>query len=237
MVTGASGGIARALVARLPADARVALVTRDASKLAGAAHTVIEADCSTPEGVHYAFEQCEARLGVAQSLAHLAGSTLIAPLHRTTAVQFSEVMRANLASSFFTLGQFVTRLREADLPGAAVLSSSVVARMGTSNHEAIAAAKAGVEGLVISSAATYAAAKIRVNAVAPGMTDTPMAAGILRSDAMREAAAKQYPLGGISSADDVAGVIAFLLSEDAARITGQIFPVDGGYSAIRPLVR
>lgn len=76
-------------------------------------------------------------------------------------------------------------LREAGEPGAAVLVSSVVARIGVANHEAIAAAKAGVEGLVRSAAATYAPSRIRVNAVASGIMDTPAVARIIGNDASR----------------------------------------------------
>lgn len=83
-----------------------------------------------------------------------------------------------------------------------------------------------------SAAASYAVQGLRVNAVAPGMT-----AAMLKQPAMREGAAKQYPLGGLQAADDVAGVMAWLLSDAAGRLTGQVLPVDGGFTRIRPLVR
>jgi NAD(P)-dependent dehydrogenase (short-subunit alcohol dehydrogenase family) len=118
-----------------------------------------------------------------------------------------------------------------------VLVSSVVARIGVANHEAIAAAKGGIEALARSAAATYAPLGLRVNAVAPGLTETPMTAGMLRVDAMREGAGKQYPLGGVQTAAQVAEVMAWLLSDAAARITGQVLAVDGGFTAVRPLVK
>ena len=122
-------------------------------------------------------------------------------------------------------------------PGSAVFVSSVVARIGVANHEAIAAAKGGLEALVRSAAATYATRGLRFNVVAPGLTETPLTAGMLKHDAMREAAARQYPLGGVQSASDVASAITWLLSPDSSRITGQILPVDGGFTAVRPLVK
>ncbi len=122
-------------------------------------------------------------------------------------------------------------------PGAAVFASSVVARIGVANHEAIASAKGGVEALVRSAAATYAAQGLRVNAVAPGMTETPMTAGMLKMAAMREGAGRQYPLGGVQTADQVAGVMAWLLGDGAARLTGQVIAVDGGFTTVRPLVK
>ena len=110
-------------------------------------------------------------------------------------------------------------------------------RIGVANHEAIAAAKGGVEALARSAAATYAPLGLRINAVAPGMTETPMTAGMLKLPAMREGAARQYPLGGVQTADQVADVMAWLLSDAAARITGQVLAVDGGFTSVRPLVK
>jgi NAD(P)-dependent dehydrogenase (short-subunit alcohol dehydrogenase family) len=146
-------------------------------------------------------------------------------------------LQANLVSAFHTLAAFVGGLRTSARSGAAVLVSSAAARIGTPNHEAVAAAKAGVEGLVRGAAATYASAGIRVNAVAPGILDTPASAGIIANAAAREAAARQYPLAGIGSAHDVAALMSWLLSDAAARITGQVWSVDGGFSAIRPIVK
>jgi NAD(P)-dependent dehydrogenase (short-subunit alcohol dehydrogenase family) len=134
----------------------------------------------------------------------------------------------------------VDALRQTASGGAAVLMSSVVARIGVSHHEAISAAKAGVEGLARSAAASYAALGLRINVVAPGLTDTPLSAGLTQQPEMRAAAARQYPLPhaqGVQTADDVAAVIDWLLSAQAGRITGQVLPVDGGFTAIRPLVR
>ena len=239
LITGASGGIGRALARQLHAQGyRVAVVGRDAARLADVDAAVrIAADTTTPEGAALAIAACQEALGAAPTLlAHCVGSTLVAPLHRTRLDSYREVMRVNLDSAVFMLQAWVAAMQGGG-PGAAVFASSVVARIGVANHEAIAAAKGGVEALVRSAAATYAAQGLRINAVAPGMTDTPMTAGMLKMPAMREGAARQYPLGGVQTADQVADVMAWLLGDGAARLTGQIIAVDGGFTTVRPLVR
>jgi NAD(P)-dependent dehydrogenase (short-subunit alcohol dehydrogenase family) len=238
LITGASGGIGRALARQLQdKGCRVAAVGRDAERLADVTAEVrIAADTTTPEGATLAIAACTEVMGAAPTLlAHCVGNTLIAPLHRTKLDTYREVMRVNVDSAFYMLQAWLAGLQSS--PGAAVLASSVVARIGVANHEAIAAAKGGVEALVRSAAATYAQQGVRINAVAPGMTETPMTAGMLKLPAMREGAGRQYPLGGVQTAEQVADTMAWLLSDGAARITGQVIAVDGGFTTVRPLVK
>ena len=238
LITGASGGIGRALARQLHGQGcRVAAVGRNADRLADVEATVhIAADTTTAEGAALALAACQEAFGAAPTLlAHCVGSTLIAPVHRTRVEAYREVMRVHLDSAVFMLQAWIAALQGER--GAAVFASSVVARIGVANHEAIAAAKGGVEALVRSAAATYASQGLRVNAVAPGMTETPMTAGMLKMPAMREGAARQYPLGGVQTAEQVADVMAWLLGDGAARLTGQVIAVDGGFTTVRPLVK
>jgi NAD(P)-dependent dehydrogenase (short-subunit alcohol dehydrogenase family) len=113
-----------------------------------------------------------------------------------------------------------------------VLFSTIAVAQGMAFHASIAAAKGAVEGLTRSLAAELAP-KIRVNAIAPSLTDTPLANTLLNSDAKREAAAKRHPLQQVGRPEDVAKLTAFLLSDDSSFITGQILRPDGGLSSLR----
>lgn len=241
LITGASGGLGQALAREMSDEGwTLALVGRDIERLRsiyGSDAICIEADVSSADGAQAAIASCAERLGPPTALAHCAGTTLISPLHRTSVDKYRDCLAANLDSAFFTLGAFVENLREARQGGSAVLVSSVVAKIGVSNHEAIAAAKAGVEGLVRSAAASYAATGIRVNGVAPGIMDTPATVHILNNEVSRSGAARQYPLTGIGDPIDIARLMVWLLSNKASWVTGQVWAVDGGFTAIRPLVK
>lgn len=243
MIVGASGGLGRAVTRALAGDGwQVALITRNLNRLVQ--HRArqdghwIEADASTPEGASAAIERCTDLAGQPPAvLVNCAGSVLLKPLHRTSAEQFRECLCANLDTSFYSLQAFVAACLHTGQPGSAVLVSSVTARMGVSNHEAIAASKAAVEGLVRAAAATYARQRIRVNAVAPGLMRTPATEKLFSTaDSTRQLDA-QYPLGRHGQVGDVARAIAWLLSDSANWITGQVLPVDGGFTAVRPLQR
>lgn len=111
--------------------------------------------------------------------------------------------------------------------------SSAAARIGLANHEAVAAAKAGVVGLARSAAATYASRGVRVNVVSPGLVRTPLAERIVSNDAALRASQAMHALGRIGEPDDVARVLEFLLDPAQSWITGQDYGVDGGLGTLR----
>jgi 3-oxoacyl-[acyl-carrier protein] reductase len=117
-------------------------------------------------------------------------------------------------------------------PASVVLFSTVAVAQGMPMHASVAAAKGAVEGLMRSLAAEWAP-KIRVNAIAPALVDTPLAARLLSSPDKREALAARYPLKRIGDPGDIAAVARFLLSAESGWITGQVFGVDGGMSTLR----
>lgn len=241
LITGAAGGVGRALATVLAEQGwTLVLAGRSKARLAeafGNEHLQIEADCSTVAGARHILAAAMQQGLTPTALAHCVGNIRLGAMHRMGEAELMDCLNANLISAFHTLAAFVGALREAKLPGCAVLVSSAAARIGTPNHEAVAAAKAGVEGLVRAAASTYAPANIRINAVAPGILDTPASAAVLANASVREAAARQYPIPGIGSSDEVANLMAWLLSEQAARVTGQVWSIDAGFSALRPLVK
>jgi NAD(P)-dependent dehydrogenase (short-subunit alcohol dehydrogenase family) len=117
-------------------------------------------------------------------------------------------------------------------PGSVVFVSSAAARLGLVNHEAIAAAKAGVQGLVLSAAASYARRGLRFNCVAPGLTATPLTARITGSEMAAKASLSMHALGRFGQPEEVAAAIEFLLDPANSWITGQVLGVDGGLGSV-----
>lgn len=240
LITGASGGVATALAELLRARSwRLALVSRDAARVAaGEGDLVIEADVGTEAGAEAALAEATEAFGAPPAaVAHCAGAVLVAPIARTTEAQYRQCMAANLDSAFFVARAYAPRVQKSEHPGSLLFFSSVAAGIGVANHAAIAMAKGGVEGLVRALAADFSGAGLRVNAIAPGLMHTPATARMLSTEASARAITAQYPLGRHGEANDAASLGAFLLSEEAGWVTGQVIALDGGFQAVRPLVR
>lgn len=118
--------------------------------------------------------------------------------------------------------------------GSIVLISSAAARIGLANHEAIAASKAGIIGLTVSAAATYAGRGIRVNAVTPGLVKSEMTRKLWDTESAAAASKQMHALGRLGEPDDIAKAAAWLLDSENNWITGQTISVDGGLSAVVP---
>jgi NAD(P)-dependent dehydrogenase (short-subunit alcohol dehydrogenase family) len=159
------------------------------------------------------------------------GSILLKPAHLTSTADWSATIATNLTSAFGCV-RAAGRLLKAE-GGSVVLVSSAAARVGLANHEAIAAAKAGIMGLVLSAAATYARQKIRFNAVAPGLVRTPLAAGLVASELAEKASIGMHPLGRLGEPGDVARAIVWLLDPAQSWVTAQVIGVDGGLADVK----
>jgi NAD(P)-dependent dehydrogenase (short-subunit alcohol dehydrogenase family) len=166
-------------------------------------------------------------------LVYCPGSITLAPFHRLSLDQFSEDYEINVLGAVRVLQACLGNLNPEG--SSIVLFSTVACRIGMSYHSSIAAAKSAVEGLVRSLAAELASKHIRVNAVAPSLTDTPLASNLLSTEDKRKRAAQRHPLGRIGSVSDIAGAVEYLLSEASSWVTGQILSVDGGLSSVKPL--
>lgn len=170
--------------------------------------------------------------GKISGMAHLVGSILIRPPHAVKVEAFEEVIRTNLVSAFMALSMTCKAMLKSG-GGRVVFTSSVAASLGLINHEAIAAAKGGIESMVRSAAATYAQRNIRVNAVAPGLTDTKLSAPIIRTDSMRESAVSMIPMKRINKPEEIAETMFWLLTSAPDNLTGQIMHLDGGMRNVR----
>ncbi len=234
-VLGATGGIGEALCRRLSScGAEMVLGARSETplkKLAGELCAVGQSvDVTQSEQVDAWFAQAMEHSGRLDGAVCCVGSLLLKPAHLTSDVDWHDTLAQNMTSAFYVLRAAVRVMKSG---GSIVLCSSAAARTGLANHEAIGAAKAGVIGLTLSAAATYARQNIRVNCVAPGLVRTRLTQSLTGNEAMAKASTALHPLGRLGEPDDVASAIAWLLDPAQTWVTGQIIGVDGGLASIR----
>jgi NAD(P)-dependent dehydrogenase (short-subunit alcohol dehydrogenase family) len=227
LVIAASSGIGQATVTLLKAAGHSVVTTaRDSTKIT----PDIVLDATDFDAVDGAFAQAGALDGVV----NCSGSLLLKSAHLTSKEQYQAVIDASLTTAFATVRAAGKHMGNG---GSVVLVSSAAAMAGLANHEAIAAAKAGILGLTLSAAATYAPANLRINAVAPGLTQTPLTASITGNETARKFSEAMHALGRLGTPEDVARAIVFLLDQANNWITGQVLAVDGGLSRVRPKMK
>tara|TARA_Y100000588_G_C13987076_1_gene809828 strand:+ start:39 stop:773 length:735 start_codon:yes stop_codon:yes gene_type:complete len=237
LILGAYGGIGSVLSRSLKENgARLVLSGRDEEKLNSLAKELgadaFSADASDFDAIDNVVERALESLGKIDGAVNCSGSLLLKPAHLTKFEEFRSTVDASLTSSF-ALIRSVARPMMKSKSGSIVLVSTAAAAHGLPNHEAIAAAKGGVDALVRSAAATYGKLGVRVNAVAPGLVDTPLTSRITGSPSARASSESMHALGRLGSPEDVAGAIEWLLSSEASWVTGQTLGVDGGLSSVR----
>ena len=162
-------------------------------------------------------------------LAYCVGSIDLKPLKLTKKSDFMQSFNLNLVSATEVIRSLADNLKKNK--GSIVLFSTVAAQRGFTNHSIIASTKAAVEGLTVSLAAEFAP-NIRVNCIAPSLTNSKIAEPMLKNKVLAEGIAKAHPLKRLGEGKDSASLAKFLITEDSSWVTGQIIAVDGGRSKL-----
>lgn len=230
VVAGGSSGIGLALVKQLVVEgAKVFVISRNAGtdlpgNVTHIAHDFTSDDtdfgAELPEQVH--------------GLVYSVGSINLKPFQRLTREDFLNDFKLNVLGAV-TLVQTALKNLKAAENASVVLFSTVAARTGMSYHTSIAASKGAVESFALSLAAEFVSSKIRVNVIAPSLTNTPLAQHLLNTEEKQQASAKRHPLGKYGQPGDMASAAKFLLSDESSWTTGQILNIDGGLSSLKPL--
>ncbi len=226
LVIGASSGIGKALAARLAGTS---------AQVYGTFHSTT---AESADGISYhhmnvldeslSFDFLPESL---DGVAFCPGSIMLKPFHRISPQEFLNDYTLQVIGAVKTIQAVLPRLKNASR-SSIVLFSTVAVQTGFNYHSMISASKGAVEGLTRALAAEFAP-RIRVNCIAPSITDTPLASPLLNTPEKREANAQRHPLKTIGSAEDIASLAEFLITDRSAWMTGQIIHLDGGMSGIR----
>jgi NAD(P)-dependent dehydrogenase (short-subunit alcohol dehydrogenase family) len=241
IVTGAASGIGRAVAldyARGGANVVVSDIAEDGgnetvrliqSAYPDAGAVFVRADTSRPEDHETLVKAATDRFGVIHIACNNAGiGGEIAPVGEMSVEGWRKVIEINLSGVFYAMRAQIPRMLEAG-GGAIVNMASILGQVGQEGSAAYVAAKHGVVGLTKSAALEYAARGIRINAVGPAYIDTPLLSGL--PDETRNALVGLHPIGRLGRAEEVAAMVTWLSSDRASFVTGNYYPVDGGYLA------
>ena len=235
VVLGGTGAVGSALVRKLSATgAKVVVGVRDMAKAATLAEEtscdVHQVEAEAPEYIEQCIKSAADKYHSISGVANCIGSVLLKPAHLTSDAEWHHTITTNLTVSFTLVRAAVKQMRQSG--GSIVLCSSAAARIGLANHEAIAAAKAGIIGLTLSAAATYAKRGVRVNSVAPGLVKSEMTRKLWETREAAAVSSQMHPLGRLGQAEDVAMAITWLLDPANTWVTGQTIGIDGGLGSV-----
>lgn len=225
LIIGGSSGIGKELAVQLAEEHQVYVVSRNASSQ-GLPTTIetLDADILEDDISNFIPESLT-------GLVYCPGSINLKPFRSLKEKDFLNDFNINVLGAVKATKQSLKALKKGQSPSI-LFFSTVAVGTGMTFHSSIAAAKGAIEGLTRSLAAEFAP-RIRVNAIAPSLTDTPLAHKLLGNDKMKEAAKERHPLKSYGQPEDLAKLAAFLLSDNAKFMTGQIVGIDGGLSALK----
>ncbi len=223
IVVGGTSGIGKAISENLNKQGlQVTTISRRAEGLTGIDHVsldVIQSEISVER-----FE------GDIKGMVYCPGTINLKPFRSLSIEDFREDWEVNFLGAVKSLKTLLPKIKESR--GSIVLFSTVAVQMGMPFHASIGSAKAAIEGLTKSLAAELAP-NVRVNCIAPSLTETPLTERLLSTEERRKASADRHPIGRVGNPEDLAQMACFLLSEQSSWITGQIIGVDGGLSTLR----
>lgn len=233
LIYGANGGVGASTARRLAASGRkVHLAGRNAEALQALGNElhagISVGDVLDDDFLQRASQEAGEHLS---GLVYAVGSITLKALPRLGRADFLRDFQLNAVSAALAVQAALPALKKSG-NGAVLLFSSIAASQGFGLHASIGMAKAAVNGLTLSLAAELAPA-VRVNAIAPSLTQTPLSKSLWQNEAMAQSIAGLHPIPRLGTADDMAALAAFLLSPDAGWINGQVFGVDGGRSSLR----
>ncbi|MEY2793653.1 MAG: hypothetical protein RJA76_1645 [Bacteroidota bacterium] len=228
VIVGGSKGIGRQISIDLMKQGHKILnFSRTPSSLNGVENYFWDAESDT----YGVFKEIQ---GALDGLVYCPGTISLKPFNRITAKDFEKDLKINFLSAIGVIQALLNPLKSAE-SSSILLFSTVAVQTGMNFHASIASAKGAVEGLTKSLAAEFASSNIRVNAIAPSLTQTDLAASLTNTPDKIEASAKRHPLNRIGQTADISGLACLLLSNENNWITGQIIHVDGGLSTLKPL--
>ena len=224
LVIGGNSGISKSLVRALSDDSFVVATSRTETHLEYASQT-LKFDASSPDQLDLS------SLEHLDGVVYCPGSIHLKPFKSLKIEDFQHDLQVNFLGAVSVIQKALPLLLKSKASPSIVFFSTVAAKIGMPYHASIAASKSAIEGLSLSLSAELAP-KIRVNTIAPSLTDTPLASAMINSETKLQASKDRHPMKQIGNPDDIAEVAKWLLSERAKFITGQVIQCDGGMSSI-----